>query len=423
MISKLFAPLTLPNGIIISNRICKAAMEENLSDQGQLPGRRLFRLYKAWSKGGSGLLLTGNVMISPDALTGPGGVVLDNDKRLDAFKQWAAAGTIDGNQLWMQINHPGRQVYKAMGEQALSPSDIALNIPGFSNMFAKPKAMTETEILDVIRRFANTAALAEQAGFTGVQIHAAHGYLLSQFLSPLVNQRSDQWGGSLENRARLVFEVVKAVRLAVSEKFCVSIKINSADFQKGGFDTADAKWVVTKLNDYKLDLVELSGGSYESPAMSGSATVTTSGNSTTQREAYFVDFAREIAEVSTVPIMVTGGITKRSVAEDALNERGGISIEMLGIARALAYEPSLTKKWEQDQSLEIALPIVDWKNKTLAALASMAITKAQLTRMAVGKLPNPNLSPLYSLIKGQIKTKLRTQQYRKWRGHSKQVGK
>jgi len=419
MISTLFSPLTLPNGVVVSNRICKAAMEENLSDQGQLPGKRLFTLYEAWSEGGAGLLLTGNVMISPDALTGPGGVVLDNSKHLDAFKQWASAGTSRGNQLWMQINHPGRQVYQAMGEQALSPSAIALNIPGFSKMFAQPKAMTEADILDVIERFASTATLAEQAGFTGVQIHAAHGYLLSQFLSPLVNQRTDQWGGSLENRARLVFAVVKAVRDAVSEKFCVSIKINSADFQKGGFDAQDAKWVVTQLNDYRLDLVELSGGSYESPAMSGSPAEPTNGNSTTQREAYFVDFAREIAEVATMPIMVTGGITKRSIAEDALNERAGISIEMIGIARALAYEPSLPNKWKQDQSLEVALPIVDWKNKTLAALASMAITKAQLTRMALGKLPKPDINPLYSLIKGQIQTKLRTRQYRKWRETSR----
>jgi 2,4-dienoyl-CoA reductase-like NADH-dependent reductase (Old Yellow Enzyme family) len=357
-------------------------------------------------------------MISPDALTGPGGVVLDNAKHLDAFKQWAAAGTLHGNQLWMQINHPGRQVYQAMGEQALSPSGIALNIPGFSKMFAQPRTMTEAEILDVIERFANTAALAEQAGFTGVQIHAAHGYLLSQFLSPLVNQRTDHWGGSLENRARLVFEVVKAVRATVSKTFCVSIKINSADFQKGGFDAQDAKWVVTQLNDYQLDLVELSGGSYESPAMSGSAAEPTSGSSTTQREAYFVDFAREIAEVATVPIMVTGGITKRSVAEDALNERGGISIKMLGIARALAYQPSLPNLWKQDQTLEVALPIVNWKNKTLGALASMAITKAQLTLMAAGKVPNPNINPLYALVKGQIKTKLRTRKYRKWRENS-----
>lgn len=418
MTSKLFTPLTLPNGVVISNRLCKAAMEENLSDKGQLPGRRLFTLYEGWSKGGAGLLLTGNVMISPDALTGPGGVVFENANNLASFKEWAAAGTLNGNQLWMQINHPGRQVYEAMGEQALSPSGIALNIPGFSKMFAQPKAMSETDILEVIERFANTAALAEQAGFTGVQIHAAHGYLLSQFLSPLVNQRTDQWGGSLENRARIVFEVVKAVRQRVKAEFCVSIKINSADFQKGGFAAEDAKWVIAQLNDYQLDLVELSGGSYESPAMSGSAAEPTSGNSTTQREAYFVDFAIDIAEVATMPIMVTGGITKRSVAIDALNERGGISIDMLGVARALAYEPSLPNKWKQDQALEISLPIVNWKNKTLGALASMAITKAQLTRMAAGKLPNGSMHPFLALVKGQIKTKLRTRQYRAWRDNS-----
>ncbi len=415
MSSKLFTPLTLPNQVVINNRLCKAAMEENLSDQGQIPGQRLFTLYKAWSDGGAGLLLTGNVMISPDALTGPGGVVLENADHLDRFRKWAAAGTSNGNQLWMQINHPGRQVYEAMGEQALSPSGIALNIPGFSKMFAQPKAMGEAEILNIIERFANTAALAEQAGFTGVQIHAAHGYLLSQFLSPLVNVRDDKWGGSLENRARIVFEVVKAVRERVSDGFCVSIKINSADFQKGGFDANDAKWVVKQLNDYRLDLVELSGGSYESPAMSGNAAEPGSGDSTTQREAYFVEFARDIAEVASMPIMVTGGITKRAVAEDALNERGGISIDMLGIARALAYEPALPNKWQQDQVLEVELPIVDWKNKTLAALASMAITKAQLTRMAAGKLPKANMIAFLALLKGQIKTKLRTRQYRAWR--------
>jgi len=415
MTSKLFTPLTLPNQVVISNRLCKAAMEENLSDQGQLPGQRLYTLYRAWSDGGAGLLLTGNVMISPDALTGPGGVVLENADHLDSFRKWAAAGTSNGNQFWMQINHPGRQVYEAMGEQALSPSGIALNIPGFSKMFAQPRTMSETDIANIIERFANTAALAEQAGFTGVQIHAAHGYLLSQFLSPLVNQRDDQWGGSVENRARIVFEVVKAVRERVSSKFCVSIKINSADFQKGGFGSDDAKWVVTQLNDYQLDLIELSGGSYESPAMSGSAAEASSGNNTTQREAYFVDFARDIAQVATTPIMVTGGITKRSVAEDALNERAGISIDMLGIARALAYEPSLPTKWRHEQSLEVALPIVDWKNKTLGALASMAITKAQLTRMAKGKLPKPNMFPFLALLIGQIKTKLRTREYRAWR--------
>lgn len=296
--SPLFETLTLPNGIIIKNRLCKAAMEENLCDEGQIPGHRLNTLYRQWAEGGVGLILTGNVMISPSALTGPGGVVLQNDQSMDRFKKWAQAGKLDGTQLWMQINHPGRQVYTAMGEQALAPSEIAVNIPGFSKLFAKPKAMTEDEIQETIERFTNTALLAEKAGFTGVQIHAAHGYLISQFLSPLTNQRSDRWGGSRENRARLLLDVVKSVSAKVKAEFCVSVKLNSADFQKGGFDAEDAKWVVSQLNDLSVDLVELSGGSYESPAMQGNASGDTSGSSTARREAYFIDFARDIASIA-----------------------------------------------------------------------------------------------------------------------------
>lgn len=420
MTSILFSPLSLPNGQEISNRLCKAAMEENLSDDGQVPGKALYTLYKNWSNGGAGLLLTGNVMISPDAMTGPGGVVLEGAENLDYFRKWAAAGTCNGNHLWMQINHPGRQVYEAMGEQALAPSAIALDIPGFSKLFAQPKAMTEEQIQNLIQRFATTAALAEQAGFTGVQIHAAHGYLLSQFLSPLVNQREDQWGGSLENRSRIIFAVIKAVRAKVSKDFCVSIKLNSADFQKGGFAAQDAKWLVEQLNDYHLDLVELSGGSYESPAMSGNASEPSSGDSSARREAYFVDFARDISAVATMPIMVTGGITKRAIAEQALevsddNRELGIAIDMVGIARAMAYQPDLANRWKRGQNLEIRLPMASWKNKTLGALATMAITKAQLSRMAAGKAPKPKMWPWLALIVGQIKTKLRTKRYRAWR--------
>lgn len=420
MTSILFSPLTLPNGQEIPNRLCKAAMEENLSDEGQIPGNALYTLYRNWSNGGAGLLLTGNVMISPDAMTGPGGVVLEDSENLGYFRKWAAAGTCNGNHLWMQINHPGRQVYESMGEQSLAPSAIALNIPGFSKMFAQPKAMSEEQILDVIQRFATTAALAEQAGFTGVQIHAAHGYLLSQFLSPLVNQRDDQWGGSLENRSRIVFEVIKAVQARVSEEFCVSIKLNSADFQKGGFAAQDAKWLVEQLNDYRLDLVELSGGSYESPAMSGNASEPNIGDNAARREAYFVDFARDISAVASMPIMLTGGITKLSVAEQVLtvsdaNEKQNIAIDMVGIARAMAYQPDLANQWKHGQRLEVQLPNASWKNKTLGALATMAITKAQLSRMALGKAPMPKMWPWLALIMGQIKTKLRTKRYRAWR--------
>ena len=421
--SKLFQSLTLPNGQTIPNRLCKAAMEENLCDEGQIPGDRLHQLYRSWVEGGVGLILTGNVMVAPDALTGPGGVVLQESNDIEPFKRWAKFGKPEDGQLWMQINHPGRQVYTAMGETALSPSDKALDMGKLSKMFAQPRAMTEEEIEVLIQRFVATSKQAESAGFTGVQVHAAHGYLISQFLSPLTNLRSDQWGGDINNRSRVLIEIVKRIRQSVKPEFCVSVKLNSADFQKGGFDLNDAKAVIQLLNELGVDLVELSGGSYESPAMQGRVSEKEGEKTerTLRREAYFVDFAREIASVAIMPIMVTGGILRRAVAEEALEkDSAGFGVEMLGIAQALAFQPDLPKQWQKDE-LEIKLPQVNWKNKTFAALAVMAVTKAQLNRLALGKSPKANISPFLSLIADQIKTNQRTKRYRRWRDNLAQA--
>lgn len=409
--SSLFDPLVLPNGAVIGNRIAKAAMEENMADDDQLPGIALRRLYEAWAKGGAGLIISGNVMIDPKALTGPGGVVLDPYQPLHPFKIWARAAQSGGGQAWLQINHPGRQVYASMGQVAVAPSAVGVNIKGHSHLFAKPRALAATEIAGIVDRFASTARLAEEAGFNGVQIHAAHGYLLSQFLSPLSNHRTDQWGGSLENRARLLLDVVKAVRGQVSPSFCVAVKLNSADFQKGGFNAVDAAQVVRWLNELPVDLVELSGGSYESPAMAG----TPQSGSTGRREAYFVDFAREIALVARMPIMVTGGVRRRVIAEDALQPRNGFpGVAMIGIATAMAFEPGLPSRWKRGDTNEIAIPKVEWKKTTLANVAKMAITKVQLRRLGEGLKPKSNLSPLLALIKGQLRTKSRTKRYRAW---------
>lgn len=410
--SSLFSPLTLPNGTVVSNRLCKAAMEENLAEPGQKPGKHLQNLYRAWAEGGIGIILTGNVMIAPNALTGPGGVVLEKETDLAPFKAWAEASKSESGHVWMQINHPGRQVYAAMGEQAVSASDLGVDIPGYSKMFAKPRALTEAEIQDIITRFADTASQAETAGFTGVQIHAAHGYLLSQFLSPLTNKRDDDWGGPLENRAKLLLEVVKAVRGRVAAGFCVSVKLNSADFQKGGFEAEDAKWVVQKLNDMAVDLVELSGGSYESPAMQGR----TQEGSTARREAYFIDFARDIAAVAKMPIMVTGGIKRLDVAHEALEQdAAGFGVSMLGVARASAFDPHFARHWKDGAHTDISIPELDWKNKTLASLATMSVTKAQLHRLANGKPVKPNVSPILALITDRLRINKLTKRYRKWR--------
>ena len=408
--SRLFEPLLLPNGQVIPNRIAKAAMEENMADPAHLPGTALSRLYRRWAEGGAGLILTGNVMIDPEAVTGPGGVILDARQPLDPFRRWADAGKAGGAKMWMQINHPGRQVYAATNPQAIAPSAVPVAIEGFSHLFTQPRAMTDADIDRLIGRFADTAALAEQAGFDGVQIHAAHGYLLSQFLSPLTNRREDRWGGALENRARLLLDVVGAVRARVAPGFGVGVKLNSADFQKGGFEPEDAVAVVRWLNDLPVDLVEISGGSYESPAMQG----TPQRASTRAREAYFIDFARDIVAVASMPVIVTGGIRRRAAAEAALApEDGRPGVAMVGMAQALAYAPDLPKHWQAGEAA-IELPIVRWKKRALASVATMGLAKVQLRRLGAGKAPKPNASAIWTLLAQQVRTGRRNRQYRSW---------
>lgn len=318
-----------------------------------------------------------------------------------------------GGQIWMQINHPGRQMYSMLGEEVVSASAVAIDIPGRSKNFNQPRALRGDEVDAIINRFAKTAELAEKAGFSGVQIHAAHGYLINQFLSPLTNRRKDKWGGPLINRARFLFETIRAVRAKVSKQFSVAIKLNSADFQKGGFTVDDAKWVVEQLGDMSVDLVELSGGSYESPAMQGRAE---DGTSTERREGYFVEFAREIAKIAEMPIMVTGGIYRRSVAEDALKKKSGdIGVSVLGIATAMAYEPDLPNNWMNGDKNDIALPVIRWKDKSKVGVATMMLAQAQLARLSVGKNPNPRASPVITLIRTMLKMKKMAKRYRHWR--------
>lgn len=411
--SPLFDPLTLPNGAVLKNRLAKAAMEESLADYGQLPGEKIFRLYRRWAEGGAGVMITGNVMVVPDALSGPATVVLQEGTDLAPFRTWADVGRSKGGAIWMQINHPGRQVMASLGEETVSASDVAIDIPSMSKRFDPPRALTDPEINTLITRFATTAALAETAGFDGVQIHAAHGYLISQFLSPLTNRRTDKWGGSLENRARFLFDVVRAIKERVSKDFVLSVKLNSADFQKGGFDQEDATWVVTQLGDMAVDVVELSGGSYESPAMQGRRE---DGTSTGRREAYFVDFARDIAAKAKMPIMVTGGIQSREVAEQALtHQTGGIGVSILGIARAMAFEPDLIKNWQNGKTERVDIPFVSWKNQQLAGLATMVVAYVQLERLALGKEPKAPRFPMLALIRNQLQAQRLTKRYRAWR--------
>ena len=377
-----------------------------MSVAGQLPGDTLTGLYRSWAKGGVGLIITGNVMVDGRAMTGPGGVVLQQGTPLEPFKRWAKAAQEGGAQVWMQLNHPGRQVFASMGGNCWAPSAVALDMGKHSHLFGTPKAMDEADIAELIERFASSAKMAEQAGFNGVQIHAAHGYLLSQFLSPLTNQRTDQWGGSLENRARLLCEVIRAVRAQVSAEFAVAVKINSADFQRGGFDDADALATLKLLNELAIDLLELSGGSYESPAMQGR----TADGRTLAREAYFLEFATDLAKQARMPLMTTGGIRRLAVAEQVIAQ----GVAMVGMATALTIVPDLPSRWRAGEQTEANLPPVTWSDKTLAALATMSVIKRQLRLLGARRNSKPHASPLLSLILDRLRVKRLTRRYRAW---------
>ena len=402
----LFTPLTLPNHTLVPNRIAKAAMEENMCDADHAPSDALLRLYQAWAQGGAGLILTGNVMVDRRAMTGPGGVVLEDARHMDRFKQWAQVARSGGAQVWMQISHPGRQMMAALGQETWSASAVPLDMGNLSNKFSVPKAMTEADIAEIQQRFVRTAQLAEQAGFNGVQIHGAHGYLLSQFLSPITNQRQDAWGGSIENRARLLVDIVKAVRSVVAPSLAVAVKLNSADFQRGGFSPEDAQQVVRMLNSLQVDVVELSGGSYEAPAMQGQAR----DGRTLAREAYFLEFAQSMMSVATMPLMVTGGIRRKAVAESVVAS----GVALVGIATALAIDPALPQAWRAGRDVQPALTPVTWKNKMMASLATMARVKYQLKRVSQGQDTRPAISPLWALVSQQVMTAQQTKKYRRW---------
>lgn len=335
--SPLATPLRLPCGFLLPNRIAKSAMTEALAGRDDAPNDRHRMLYRRWSSGGMALQITGNVMVDRRYLERPGNVVVEDERDLAALRDWAAAGKSGGSRIWMQISHPGRQCPVVVNTRPLSPSAERLRILG---LFGTPKAMTSADIDDAIARYAATARIARDAGFDGVQIHAAHGYLISQFLSPVTNRRTDTWGGPVENRARFLRQVHARVRDAVGPRFPVGVKLNSSDFQMGGFSLEDCGRVARWLDEDGVDLIELSGGTYEQMSFVN-GTEEAQRDSTRRREAYFLDYAREIRKSVKAPIMVTGGFRSADAMEQALTEDG---IDMIGLARPFCTDPDAAGK-------------------------------------------------------------------------------
>jgi|TARA_B110001469_G_scaffold26113_1_gene26881 2,4-dienoyl-CoA reductase-like NADH-dependent reductase (Old Yellow Enzyme family) len=384
--------MILPNGSILKNRIAKSAMSENLSNKNNEPTATLIEVYKKWAQSGAGLLITGNIMIDSKAIGEPRNVVVENRKNFGMLKEWAESVKGTNTQLWAQINHPGRQAMEPINKDLKAPSAVPLKSGRRKDATKKiPIALSESQILAIIESFGNTAIILKDAGFTGVQIHGAHGYLVSQFLSPYTNIRSDKWGGSLENRARFVTEVYRKIRSKVGGSFPIGIKLNSADFQKGGFSEEESIEVVKILSKEGIDLIEISGGTYEAPAMMGKRK-----KSTIIREVYFMDYIEKARKITTTPLMLTGGFRTASVMKDSIASN---QFDIIGIARPFALYPNIGNEIFNESQTNFNTKIKKTGVKGIDGAMNIIWYEAQIKRLGKGKVPKPDLNPWLVFIK------------------------
>ena len=404
--------LILPCGKTLKNRICKSALTERIAEGNNLVNQKHLNLYEKWAEGNVGTVLTGNVQVDKRYLESAGNVAIEKSNykdQIELLKKWTKVGTKNNTNLWMQISHAGRQTPGDLNMRPVAPSDVGLKIPG--RKYGTPKPLTNEEIEDVIERFIFTAKVAHDTGFTGIQIHSAHGYLMSEFLSPDINKRDDEWGGSLENRSRILLRIINGCRKALGDNYPISVKLNSADFQKGGFSAEDSSKVASMLSEAKIDLLEISGGTYEQPRLLGLDTVSINPKrseirkeSTIAREAYFLAYTEEIKKVIDIPLMVTGGFRSRLAMETAINQG---ACEIVGIGRPLCSDPFSVKKL-LDRSIDV-LPTFEktlsigpgWLSqrspfRLIQALNAFGIQSwfySQIRRISEGLSPDLSLNP------------------------------
>jgi 2,4-dienoyl-CoA reductase-like NADH-dependent reductase (Old Yellow Enzyme family) len=384
-LASLSEPLQLPAGLTLPNRLAKAAMSENLADERSGPTDALLRLYERFGASGAGLLISGNVIIAPGGRTEPHNIVVEDDRHLPQLRRWAEAAQSKGSRLFMQISHAGRQTPKTVTSDPVGPSDVPM--VGMAGAFARPRALTSQEIEGLVLRYATTARVAKEAGFAGVQLHGAHGYLISQFLSPRTNLRDDEWGGDIEGRMRFILHIVERTRAAVGPEFPIAVKLNSADFQKGGFSLEDSTAVAKALEKAGIDLLEISGGSYEAPRMIGDEG--TKRESTRRREAFFFEYAERMRAAVELPLMLTGGFRTGAAMADALASG---AIDVVGLARPLALEPDLPARLLSGEAKSARAVEPKVGIRLLDSLLQLGWYQRQMARMGDGLDPDPGLS-------------------------------
>ena len=387
----LFTPITLPNGTTIKNRFFKSAMSEGMGTRDFQPKKNIATLYKRWAEGGTGLIITGNIMVDPKGTAEPGNIVFDKNSNMEILKNWAKQGQQHGAKVMVQLNHPGKQAPKTVSKQTVAPSAVPLG-NGLNKLFSTPRALTTSEVEELVQKFVTSAKVAKEAGFSGVQIHAAHGYLISQFLSPHDNRRTDKYGGSLENRMRFLKEIYLGMREELGKDFTIGIKINSTDFKEDGLTEEDSLKTIIELANLGLDFVEISGGTYERPAMMGATSKSTN-------QVFFAEYSKKLKQKIEIPVVVTGGIRSINAMNTLLNDN---TTDFIGIARPLTIDPNIPNKIKQGTYTIIETTRVSTGVKKLdkifGSLLGIVYYQVLMQNIAKGKEPKATKNAWPSLI-------------------------
>lgn len=387
----LFTPITLPNGTTIKNRFFKSAMSEGMGTRDFQPKKNIATLYKRWAEGGTGLIITGNIMVNPKGTAEPGNIVFDKNSNMEILKDWAKQGQQHGAKVMVQLNHPGKQVPKTIAKETVAPSTIPLG-NGLNKLFSTPRALTTSEVEELVQKFVTSAKVAKEAGFSGVQIHAAHGYLISQFLSPHDNRRTDKYGGSLENRMRFLKEIYLGMREELGKDFTIGIKINSTDFKEDGLTEEDSLKTIIELANLGLDFVEISGGTYERPAMMGATSKSTN-------QVFFAEYSKKLKQKIEIPVVVTGGIRSINAMNTLLNDN---TTDFIGIARPLTIDPNIPNKIKQGTYTIVETTRVSTGVKKLdkifGSLLGIVYYQVLMQNIAKGKEPKATKNAWPSLI-------------------------
>lgn len=387
----LFTPITLPNGTTIKNRFFKSAMSEGMGTRDFHPKKNIATLYKRWAEGGTGLIITGNIMVDPKGTAEPGNIVFDKNSNMEILKNWAKQGQQHGAKVMVQLNHPGKQAPKTVSKQTVAPSAVPLG-NGLNKLFSTPRALTTSEVEELVQKFVTSAKIAKEAGFSGVQIHAAHGYLISQFLSPHDNRRTDKYGGSLENRMRFLKEIYLGMREELGKNFTIGIKINSTDFKEDGLTEEDSLKTIIELANLGLDFVEISGGTYERPAMMGATSKSTN-------QVFFAEYSKKLKQKIDIPVVVTGGIRSINAMNTLLNNN---TTDFIGIARPLTIDPNIPNKIKQGTYTIVETTRVSTGVKKLdkifGSLLGIVYYQVLMQNIAKGKEPKATKNAWPSLI-------------------------